>query len=395
MKILLVGNGHRQNRGCEAITLTTIKLLRETFPGVKIEILSPNPDIDRYHEAPGVIVSEIKKDVVPEKPFILRILNRLHLQSKENQAIYDELEPYVKKLAACDLVVSVGGDNYSEDYGVPYFYWKLAFWAQKYGKPFVIWGASVGPFSKGTSLDLAQQGLACASLVTAREDVTVNYLKSINAKCKVVRVFDSAFLLEKKDVTFPEFPRKAETVGFNISPIHHRYCPDKDIDQVFEIARKFVLEISETYNVLLIPHVVWNEVHNNDAIYMEPIAKESNNIIMADPDYDSMQCKSLISRCNYFIGSRTHATIAAFSSAVPTLSLGYSIKAKGLNEELFGTDEFLLKAKEFGLESLHKKFQHLVEHREKARLSLEEKQTLFADKVKAGVKEVRKFVKNA
>jgi polysaccharide pyruvyl transferase WcaK-like protein len=38
-----------------------------------------------------------------------------------------------------------------------------------------------------------------------------------------------------------------------------------------------------------------------------------------------------------FIGARTHATIAAYSSCVPTLVVGYSIKAKGIAKDLFNT----------------------------------------------------------
>ncbi len=37
--------------------------------------------------------------------------------------------------------------------------------------------------------------------------------------------------------------------------------------------------------------------------------------------------------------ARTHATIAAYSSCVPTLVVGYSIKARGIAKDLFGTDE--------------------------------------------------------
>ena len=40
-----------------------------------------------------------------------------------------------------------------------------------------------------------------------------------------------------------------------------------------------------------------------------------------------------------FIGARTHATIAAYSTCVPTLVVGYSIKAKGIAKDLFGDYE--------------------------------------------------------
>ena len=43
-------------------------------------------------------------------------------------------------------------------------------------------------------------------------------------------------------------------------------------------------------------------------------------------------------RCARRSSARTHAVIAAYSSGVPTLALGYSVKAKGLAEDIFGVD---------------------------------------------------------
>ncbi|CUP26031.1 Polysaccharide pyruvyl transferase [Catenibacterium mitsuokai] len=55
-----------------------------------------------------------------------------------------------------------------------------------------------------------------------------------------------------------------------------------------------------------------------------------------------MNCKKLkyiISKCRFFIGARTHSTIAAYSTCVPTLVVGYSIKSIGIARDLFGTDK--------------------------------------------------------
>lgn len=54
-------------------------------------------------------------------------------------------------------------------------------------------------------------------------------------------------------------------------------------------------------------------------------------------DCNCMELKGYISRCRFFIGARTHATIAAYSTCVPTLVVGYSIKAKGIAKDIFGT----------------------------------------------------------
>ena len=51
------------------------------------------------------------------------------------------------------------------------------------------------------------------------------------------------------------------------------------------------------------------------------------------------QLKWVISNCKMFIGARTHSTIAAYSTCVPTLVIGYSVKARGIAKDLFGTDK--------------------------------------------------------
>ncbi|MFR4670990.1 MAG: hypothetical protein ACLT69_14285 [Intestinibacter bartlettii] len=48
--------------------------------------------------------------------------------------------------------------------------------------------------------------------------------------------------------------------------------------------------------------------------------------------------KGYISRCRLY-RARTHATIAAYSTCVPTLVIGYSVKAKGIAKDIFGTYE--------------------------------------------------------
>ena len=48
------------------------------------------------------------------------------------------------------------------------------------------------------------------------------------------------------------------------------------------------------------------------------------------------EIKWIIARCAVFAGARTHSTIAALSSHVPTLSIGYSLKSKGINRDVYG-----------------------------------------------------------
>ena len=65
---------------------------------------------------------------------------------------------------------------------------------------------------------------------------------------------------------------------------------------------------------------------------------DSGRVVLVD-DANAETLKGVISRCRFFIGARTHATIAAYSTCVPTLVVGYSVKAKGIAKDLFGTYE--------------------------------------------------------
>lgn len=77
-----------------------------------------------------------------------------------------------------------------------------------------------------------------------------------------------------------------------------------------------------------------------------------------------MQLKDCIARCSFFIGARTHATIAAYSSCVPTLAVGYSVKAKGIATDLFGTEKnYVLPVQEIHSETdLAKTSRYLFDH---------------------------------
>ena len=93
------------------------------------------------------------------------------------------------------------------------------------------------------------------------------------------------------------------------------------------------------YKIALIPHVVW--AHNDDR---EPLKllydmfSECGRVVLIE-DKKCTKLKNIIANSKHFVGARTHSTIAAYSSKVPTLVMGYSNKAKGIAKDLFGTYE--------------------------------------------------------
>jgi polysaccharide pyruvyl transferase WcaK-like protein len=86
------------------------------------------------------------------------------------------------------------------------------------------------------------------------------------------------------------------------------------------------------------------------------------------------ELKGYISQYKMLITARTHASIAGYSSCVPTLVLGYSIKSKGIATDLFGTYEnYVLPIDELKTENdLTNNFLWLEEHYENIKQHLKE-----------------------
>ncbi len=75
---------------------------------------------------------------------------------------------------------------------------------------------------------------------------------------------------------------------------------------------------------------------------------------------NASQIKCVISKLRFFIGARTHATIAALSSSIPTVSIAYSVKAKGINKDLFGNEAAVLPTPEVSKKTLQTAFEWLL-----------------------------------
>ena len=80
----------------------------------------------------------------------------------------------------------------------------------------------------------------------------------------------------------------------------------------------------------------------------------------------------------FFIGARTHATIAAYSTLIPTMVLGYSVKSRGIAKDIFGEEKLVLNLKDISDSSkLIEKFQEMVLDEQELKKCQEKQQFLF------------------
>jgi colanic acid/amylovoran biosynthesis protein len=106
------------------------------------------------------------------------------------------------------------------------------------------------------------------------------------------------------------------------------------------------------------------------------------------------ELKYIISKCRFLIAARTHASIAAYSTCVPTLVVGYSVKAKGIAKDIFGTDDNYVipvqSLKENG--DLIKAFKWIQENEDKIRIYLQRVMPDYCAKVWLAGDEIKKLL---
>jgi polysaccharide pyruvyl transferase WcaK-like protein len=138
---------------------------------------------------------------------------------------------------------------------------------------------------------------------------------------------------------------KVGALGVNLSPLLADYSdsgkawPTHALECLEEIDRRVDMPI------ILVPHV--ETPGSDDFAFLgalkEDFGRTRNRIHVLGRCYNAPQLKSIISRLVAFVGARTHATIAALSTCVPTLSIAYSVKAVGITTDLFGDDRWALR----------------------------------------------------
>ncbi|MDN5936427.1 MAG: polysaccharide pyruvyl transferase family protein, partial [Nitrosospira sp.] len=284
----------------------------------------------------------------------------------------------------CDAILMMGGDMISLDYGPGSLFIVSGFMdaAARAGYPTMLFAASVSPFNDPVFERYMVRHLKRYAVITLRETESLTYLHHLGLD-NAVLVADPAFRLEPEVVELmPPFDQPQAALGFNISPvIEESWRRAGNTGNLVEECVAFLSKVlAETnLNVGLIPHVepLDGSLFNSDASILECILAglggPSPRLALVQKGFNAAQLKYLIGRCRYFMGGRTHATIAAWSQCLPTVSFAYSTKAYGLNRDLFGTLDFVLKTPQIARDSLWRAFQELRERENSIRSLLVER----------------------
>lgn len=390
-KALFYSHGGSLNRGCEAIIRTTSDLLVDGLgkDKISVSVASFDKEADEALALPSIdkYISHNKLRRFSYYWFVYHLSNK-----RLNNYIFPNVhKDFINEASNHDICFSVGGDNYC--YPNASWVYPVDRQLKQQGNKLVLWGCSIEP----SAIDKAMiEDLKLFDLITPRGTMTYEALIENGIDSNTYLHADPAFTLETDKSQVPQELADGNTIGINVSPLIMAYERSSGI--VMESTRQLIEHILKTTdcNIALIPHVTLPD--NNDLvplITLYNMYKHTNRILLIGEGLNAPQLKGIISSCRLFIGARTHATIAAYSSCVPTLVFGYSVKSIGIAKDLFG-DESGLVLPVHDLQSekqIIDAFDDFLEREKELRMHLKEIMPSYVQSAGTSIERVRKLLK--
>lgn len=356
------------NHGCEAIARSTYDILgleeNENYIFSSDAELDKDMGLDKKWTLKQIVQLN---GIFPISSIFCRLIRKLKIdtdalwkyQYKELLNLFDE----------DTLAISTGGDVYCYDGSdwLTYLNREIL----KKGARTVLWGCSIE--SKRLSSTIVED-LKRYTLITVRESYTLNSLREKGITDNVRLFPDPAFVLESKPKDIFEWDKMGKILGINLS----NYVVKSE--SIYNMFRDFIRHIiSETeYSVVLIPHVFWKRDNENDLGLLSKLYEDVGNkdrVYLVDKEYNCMELKYIISKCDIYMGARTHSVIAAYSSIVPALAFSYSIKSRGIAKDIFGEEENYVMSVDdsTGISDLYERFMFLSDHADEIKDKLNRK----------------------
>lgn len=246
-----------------------------------------------------------------------------------------------------------GGDSFSDIYGIGRLIYVALpqILALLLGKPLMLLPQTYGPFNGRFAKAIARFILDRAAMVYSRDRDGLEAVRELRRgnRGRLEFCYDVGFVMESyiRDDRLPEWltqrDPKIPLVGLNVSGLlyiggytrNNMFGLKADYPRlIHELIDYFVLTCGA--HVMLVPHVFGGEGGGEgDAgacreVYQDVSADIRKSLHLIEDEYDQHEIKALIGQCDFFLGSRMHACIAALSQCVPAVGLAYSKKFDGV-----------------------------------------------------------------
>jgi polysaccharide pyruvyl transferase WcaK-like protein len=348
------------NHGVSALGLSTILGIRRASPGAELTVFDHGRGIRREQVPVGDEVAPVR--------FVRCAYSRRFYEPANLQQMYaaarlrlHRLHPLLRVLGDLDLILDVsGGDSFSDIYGERRFKTvtlpKLV--ALELGVPLALLPQTYGPYGAARAQEVAARILSRADAVWARDARSLELARDVAGPAADPERFhlgvDVAFGLPRRRpddqalvAEIEEFrSRFAVVVGLNVSGLMYNQ-PGVDQDHygmrspyretIFSLIER-LLSVDEV-GIMLVPHVAGSgrEALDSDVSISAPIRErlspeDAARILFTSMTRDPTEAKWVVSRADWFCGTRMHACIAAISQRIPTAAIAYSDKTIGVFE---------------------------------------------------------------
>lgn len=267
---------------------------------------------------------------------------------------------WLRRLSDIPIHLSIaGGDSFSDIYGLRRLLYVVLpqLLVLALGKPLVLMPQTYGPFQSMPARWLARRILGRAALIYSRDEEGVGAVHRLLGRKRegVHFAYDMGFALEPHppDAATCErlagWRQRGPLLGLNVSGLLYRggYTGRNMFGLKADYAtliHALAGELMDRYGVqiLLIPHVLGGGAkgEGDDAacvLVQEHLgARYADRLHRLDGPFDHHETKYIIGQCDFLIGSRMHACIAALSQCVPALGLAYSRKFGGVLSSVEG-----------------------------------------------------------
>lgn len=330
MQYLLYGNGDFTNRGCEAIARGMCHILHQNEKAnILLGSYFPERDQEKALQM-GASCVKINRNREGVANIIGGSALRLGMTDFGLRFPYSGLKAVAKD---SKFAIAIGGDNYC--YSGRERYYRMNRTLKDAGKHTIFAACSIEERDVDERM---LDDLSSFDAILPRETYTFNMLKKKGLE-NVIQCSDPAFVMPAEPTEFSALMDKQDYIGINISPLTLSYSDEssKSWDCILHLIQWLLLNTRDI--LLLIPHVYGV---GNDLFVCERIKQaflKEDRLKVLEGEYSAPQLKGIISSCRALICSRTHASIAGYSSNIPTYVLGYSCKSAGIAMDLFGKTE--------------------------------------------------------
>lgn len=378
------------NKGEQALLEGIVESLDTSCKKPYMALLSPRPKEDVHRSRVRVIdrcgvLSKALRQQMPGFAFLIEggVMALLMKFGRSYWERFFARSELWRAVLASDVII-VGHDS-SVSYDAIIVGWLL-------NKPLAIFAGSIEMFRSKYREMIAKTLLKKVHLITLREEDSYKALDELGiiSMVKAQVTADAAFLLRPcspervKEIMrqegLPAHGRPMVGVTLTRQMCERSHPEISDIEERYAraIADKATVldKLIEQYNVeiVFVPHCIGPGKNDDRLVASDVIRlmKSKDMIKSVVTDFSASELKGLISRCEIFIGERTHSVIAALSQGIPSVCMTFPTdrRTHGIIGGTVGQKEFIYNVERLNPEELLLLIGHLWAKKQDIRTEL-------------------------